>query len=74
MQVDPQWTVVPIGRVLFVYRDDRYVGEVGRSLLGRRGRRWWASTGWEARRSWFATREDALASLRGPLDPAASSG
>jgi hypothetical protein len=64
MQVDPPWTTVPVGRVLFVYRDDRYVGEVGRGLITRKGGRWWASTGWETRRSWYPTREAALDSLR----------
>ena len=61
---DPEWTVVPVGRVLFVYLDGRYVGEVGRRLLARRGRRWWSCTGWESRRSRFPTREAALDSLR----------
>lgn len=64
MSREIEWMLVPVGGVQFVYADGRYVGEIGRSLFARSGRRWWASTGWEAARHRFASRDAALASIQ----------
>lgn len=67
MSHEIEWTVVPVDGVVFVYADGRYVGEVGRSVLARGSRRWWASTGWETTRRRFPTRDAALDSLRASI-------
>ncbi|HEX5495276.1 MAG TPA: hypothetical protein VFX70_11955 [Mycobacteriales bacterium] len=64
MSREIEWMLVRVGGVLFVYADGRYVGEIGRSLFARAGCRWWASTGWEAGRSRYPTRDAALASIQ----------
>lgn len=64
MSREIEWTVVPVDRVVFVYADGRYVGEIGRSVFARHGRRWWASTGWGPARRRFPNRAAALASVQ----------